>query len=269
MSDGDLKRIAAGSLEIAYRDVGRGPPIVMFHGMEGDHRVHNLVQDELGSSFRVLSFDQRDCGRTGFLGPEPAAYELKDVASDAIRLLDALGFERATLVGFSLGGLLAQVAAIHWPARVDRLVLGLTWPCSFRLQDLNPEGRQKRALLSQQGEASARLLAEFMSTPEFVAAHPEVVDQLRDLTTMPSEAARQRRFAALADAPPLDPSAIRQHTLVLAGERDQMVPPSVSARLADLLSSARLEIIPQAGHLATRQAPKLVAALIKDFLDGG
>ena len=198
MSEGGIRSVAVGDLSVAYRELGRGAPVVILHGAEGDHRVHDLLQDELASHFRTLSFDQRDCGHTRFLGAEPADYSLVDVASDAIGLLDALGCERASFVGISLGGLLGQIIAVNWPERVERLVLGLTWPGNLRLQDLNPEGVQTRARLSQPGEGSERRLVEFMSTPEFVAAHPEIVDQLRALRTMPSEAARQRRFSALA-----------------------------------------------------------------------
>ena len=267
MREQDVRSIAVGGLSMAYREIGRGAPVVILHGAEGDHRVHDLLQDELARHFRTLSFDQRDCGHTRFLGSEPASYSLRDVASDAVGLLDALGCDRAHFVGISLGGLLAQMIAVTWPERVDRLVLGLTWPGSLRLQDLNPEGIQKRARLSLPGEGSERLLVEFMSTPEFVAAHPEIVGQLRSLRTMPSEVARQRRFAALASVEPLDPTTIRHETLVLAGERDQLVPPDLPARLAALLPSARLQTIADAGHLASRQSPKLMGALIKEFLD--
>jgi pimeloyl-ACP methyl ester carboxylesterase len=262
-----MRTVDIDGLRIAFRDIGAGPPVVLFHGAEGDHRVHDLLADELATAFRVLSFDQRDCGATHFLGPEPSDYALTEVARDAIRLLDALGIERARLVGLSLGGLLAQIVAATWPGRVERLVLGVTWPGSLRLQDLNPEGRQTRARLSQGGPDSERLLAEFMSTPAFVVAHPEIVDQLRNLRAMPSEAARQRRARALAEAEPIDPGRIRHNALVLAGECDQLVPPALAARLADLLPSARLETIPGAGHLASRQSPQLMGTLIKAFFD--
>jgi pimeloyl-ACP methyl ester carboxylesterase len=269
MSQDDISSIAVGDLSMAYREVGQGAPVVILHGAEGDHRVHDLLQDELASRFRTLSFDQRDCGHTRFLAGEPAAYTLRDVAADAIGLLDALGCDRAHIVGISLGGLLAQIIAVNWPRRVDRLVLGLTWSGSFKLTELYPEGVQTRARLSQPGEGSERGLVEFMSTPEFVAAHPQIIDQLRALRVMPSEAARQRRFSALAGVEPLDPTTIRHETLVLAGERDQLVPPALQARLAALLPSARLETIPHAGHLASRQSPELMGALIKEFLDAG
>jgi len=266
MSEGDVRSIAVGELSMAYRELGRGPPLVILHGAEGDHRVHDLLQDELASDFRTLSFDQRDCGYTRFLAEAPAAYSLRDVAADAIGLLDALGCERASFVGISLGGLLAQIVAVNWPRRVERLVLGLTWPGSLKLQDLNPVGVQTRARLTQQGEGGERQLVEFMSTPEFVAAHPEIVGQLHALRTMPSEAARQRRFSALAKAEPLDTTAIGHETLVLSGECDQLVPPDLQVRLAGLLPSARLATIPKAGHLASRQSPELMGALIKEFL---
>lgn len=264
MSRVSLDFVSTGELDIACRDLGLGPPMILLHGAEGDHRVYDPLQDALAVRHRVVSFDQRDCGKTRFRGPEPDAYSLTDVAWDAIAILDALGLDKAVFVGFSLGGLLAQIIASTWPERVDRLVLGLTWPGNLSLQDLHPEGRERRALLRQQG--AERELAELMSTPEFVAARPEIVDELRDLTTMPSEAARARRFGAVTRAEPVALARIVQPTLVLAAERDQMVPPEVTANLAAALPNARFGMVPNVGHLATRQAPDLVAGMIGEFL---
>ena len=259
-----IQRRKIGHLNIAYRIAGSGAPLIMFHGGEGDHQIYDRLQDELGDRVRSISFDQRDCGLTEFAEPEP--YTLKDVAHDAVRLMDSLGLASAHVMGNSIGGNLAQLMAYHWPDRVDRLVLGFTWPADERLQDLNPQGMAKRAEYAAMGPAGERLMAEHMSSPAFVAAHPGIIDELRGLTTpMPPEA-RARRWAAFSGDYAVDPSRIRHKTLLIGGELDNMVPAAVTERLASRIPDARFTVLPGAGHLAARQYPAELAALIAAFL---
>jgi len=259
-----MQRKRVGRLEIAYRLTGSGAPLVLFHGAEGDHQIYNKVQDAIGGALQVISFDQRDCGSTRF--DDPAPYTLKDVAHDAVLLMDTLGYERAHVLGNSIGGVLAQLMACHWPHRVDRLILGLTWPADERLQDLNPSGIARRAEYAALGEAGVRLTAEMMSSPAYLAAHPELIDDLKTLRTEQTPEARARRMAAFSGPVDANPSLIRNRTLIIGGETDQMVPASVTKRLARRIEGSRFEILPDAGHLAARQYPEAFAVRVKDFL---
>ncbi len=261
-------RISIDQLEVACRIGGEGPPVVLLHGAEGDHRVYDRLQDRLAAFSRAISFDQRDCGQTRFTGPEPSVYALEDVAADAVKLLDALEIERAVFFGISLGGLLAQIVAVHWPERVARLVLGLTWPGDTTLGALNPEVLKRREALSRSGDAAPRLMAELFTTPAYAAAHPEIVAVLADLQTMPTETARARRRRALAEVKPIDPARITAPVLLIAGEEDQLVPPSIVAGFKRPLPTATMVTLPGVGHLAAIQAPDLLASHLKDFLDG-
>lgn len=264
MSTGRMQRRQVGALRIAYRTAGKGAPLIMFHGGEGDHQIYDRLQDALGPNFRSISFDQRDCGLTEFT--EPVDYTLKDVAHDAVRLMDSLGLASAHVMGNSIGGNLAQLMAFHWPDRVDRLVLGFTWPADERLQDLNPDGMARRAEYAAMGPAGERLMAEHMAGPAFVSANPGIIDELRGLTTPTTPEARARRWAAFGAPYGIDPSHIRHRTLVIGGGEDRMVPAAVSERLARRLPNARFEVLPDAGHLAARQFPVQLATLIGDFL---
>lgn len=264
MSTSALQSRTAGGLEIAYRITGKGRPLILFHGAEGDHQIYDKLQDALGASVTAVSFDQRDCGMTRYANP--GAYTLKDVAHDAVLLLDALGYERAHVLGNSIGGILAQLMAFHWPDRVDRLVLGLTWPADEQLQDLNPNGFARRAEYASMGEAGVRLTAEMMSSPAYVAAHPELLEDLKSLRTEPTPEARQRRQAAFGAPINVNPAGIRHQTLIIGGGVDQMVPAAVTQRLAVRIPRSRYEVLADAGHLAARQYPDALASLIKDFL---
>jgi len=264
--DGGVTHVQLGALDVAYRASGRGVPLVMFHGREGDHRVYNALQDALGDKVFSVSFDQRDCGSTRWVAPAPASYSLRDVAGDAVALMASLGYERFHVLGNSLGGLLAQHLASHWPDRVDHLVLGLCWPGHSSLRSLYPTGIMRRAELSALGPAGDRDIAELMSSPEYVASHPELIARLADLTTMPSAQASARRQEALVAAEPIDPSEIQARTLVIAAERDQMVPPHIVQSLSDAIPGSAFRLIRNAGHLAALEAPDEIAALVSDFI---
>lgn len=256
----------AGPVRIAFRRVGEGAPLLMFHGGEGDHQIYDKLQDALAPAVTSLSFDQRDCGLTEF--PDPAPYGLADIVEDGVRLLDALGLEKAHVLGNSVGGVMAQLMAVRWPDRVDRLVLGLTWPADEQLQDLNPAGMARRAEYAALGEAGERLMVELMAGPGYLADHPEILDDLRSLRRDTPPEARQRRWAALMTPSGVDPAAIGHETLIVGGGADQMVPAAVTGRLAGRIPRARFEILPGVGHLAARQAPEAFATLVRDFLHG-
>jgi len=142
--------------------------------------------------------------------------------------MDSLGYASANVLGNSIGGVLAQLMAFHWPDRVHRLVLGFTWPADERLQDLNPGGIARRIEYSLMGAAGERLMAELMSSPEYVAAHPEILTDLKSLRTEPTPDSRQRRQAAFAMPISIDPRCIRHETLIIGGGADQMVPAAVT-----------------------------------------
>ncbi|MGZ3420997.1 MAG: alpha/beta fold hydrolase [Polyangiales bacterium] len=136
-----MPRAVSPRIELEYETFGDGEPLLLVMGLGAqmilwaDDFVASLVR----RGFRVIRFDNRDTGlstkisqRVGdprklmvrrVLGlPVPAPYTLRDMAEDAIGLLDHLGIERAHVVGASMGGMIAQTMAIHRPDRVRSLV---------------------------------------------------------------------------------------------------------------------------------------------------
>jgi non-heme chloroperoxidase len=104
---------------------GRGEPVLLLHGYSDSGGAWAPVLPHLPAEWRVAAPDQRGHGRS----ERPAGdYAMTTFAADAARLLDALGWERATVVGHSMGGMIAQRFAIDFPERVARLVLVGTTP---------------------------------------------------------------------------------------------------------------------------------------------
>ena len=111
-------------LDVYYELHGQGPRVLMISGTGGDLR-HNPVRGHglLEQGHEVLMYDQRGLGQTS---KPDAPYSMADYAEDAAALMDALGWERAHVIGTSFGGMVAQHLAIRHPERVDRLVLACT-----------------------------------------------------------------------------------------------------------------------------------------------
>ena len=113
-----LKRAEAPSL--FYQIEGAGPPVMLIHGVGTDGSSWDAIAPALVPRFTVLRLDLRGHGRSGHIDNE---LSLGDFVSDVIDVLDATDIPRAHIVGFSLGGMIAQALALDHASRVDRLVL--------------------------------------------------------------------------------------------------------------------------------------------------
>jgi pimeloyl-ACP methyl ester carboxylesterase len=112
-------------LELCYRDQGDSSHelVLMIMGLTSQliHWPQGLVDKLVAESYRVIRFDNRDSGRTRWLGQTPGSYRLRDMADDAVQLLDHLEIDKAHVVGASMGGMIAQRLAIDTPQRVQSL----------------------------------------------------------------------------------------------------------------------------------------------------
>ncbi|MGH8090372.1 MAG: alpha/beta fold hydrolase [Rudaea sp.] len=105
---------------IFYEREGRGPPLLMIHGLGSSGDDWAFQREEFARQFSLIMPDLRGSGRSA---KPPGPYSIAQFAADLWALLDALGIESANLLGFSLGGAVAQEMALTQPARVQRLVL--------------------------------------------------------------------------------------------------------------------------------------------------
>ena len=114
-------RIARSDAPILfYRDEGHGPPVLLVHGVGADGSSWDTIAATLADDFRPIRLDLRGHGRSGHI---EGGCTLDDFVRDAVDVLDASGIARAHVVGFSLGGMIAQALALQHADRVDRLVL--------------------------------------------------------------------------------------------------------------------------------------------------
>jgi 3-oxoadipate enol-lactonase len=218
----------------------------------------------LAERLNVIRYDLRGHGAS----PVPdGPYSIADLGADLLGLLDHLGLERASLCGISIGGMSAMWVAAHARSRVDRLVVC----CSSARLDAVAQTlyRERARTVRQDGvESIADAVLARWFTPAFARANPDVVQQIRArLIATPRDgyAGCCEALAAMDLAPALP--SIESATLVIAGSDDPALPPEHSRRIVEAIPGARLEVVPDAAHLANIEKPTVVGALIADHLD--
>src|SRR4051794_22560212 len=113
-------------IHIYFDRAGSGAPLLAISGSRGDlRRRPNLLESPLANTFDVLAYDQRGLGRTS---KPDQPYSIADYADDAAAVLDAVGWERAKVVGVSFGGMVALEMVLRHPNRVAKLALCCTSP---------------------------------------------------------------------------------------------------------------------------------------------
>ncbi|UOX85903.1 alpha/beta fold hydrolase [Amycolatopsis sp. FBCC-B4732] len=224
----------------------------------------------------VIRYDHRDTGRSVHYPPGEPPYELRDLAADALGVLDALGVERAHVVGISLGGMIAQVAALAEPARIASLTLMATSPGEgadgpdlpppalrvlTALADVEPPDWTDRDSVVEHLVAGARLLAGRDFDEH---AHRRVAARVFARAGGTLESAGNHAY--LDHGAPWRPrlGRITAPTLVVHGADDPIHPVAHAHALAAAIPGAALRILGRTGHeLSEVDWPDLVPALVR------
>ncbi|PYN85586.1 MAG: alpha/beta hydrolase [Candidatus Rokuibacteriota bacterium] len=250
-----------------YQDVGDGEPLVLIMGFGGDTTAWALQMADFPARHRVIAFDNRGVGRSD--APDHP-YTTRMMAGDALGLMDALGVDRAHVLGVSMGGMIAQELALARPDRVRSLHLACTFarPDAYMLA-LNAAWREMRLGLGR--ESTLRALALWLFSPTTYAERPDFIEALLQnslANPYPQSLAgflRQGEAVAAHDALERLP-AIRCPTLVSVAEDDILVPPRFSRELVSRVRGAELQLVPGAGHGYFLERPDLFNALSLDFI---
>ena len=103
-----------------YEEAGRGEPLVLIRGLGSDLQAWALQVPALAKHFRVITYDNRGAGRTN--APDKP-YSIDGMADDLAALLDELNIAKASVLGYSMGGMVAQEFALKYPNKLDKLIL--------------------------------------------------------------------------------------------------------------------------------------------------
>lgn len=246
-----------------YQVEGQGRPIMLIHGVGADATSWDTIAAALASEFRVIRLDLRGHGRSDHI---QRAITLDDFVTDVIDVLDACAVPTAHIVGFSLGGLIAQGIALQYPPRVDRLVL--LSAVAGRTEQERARVASRLEILRNQGIGAITGAAqERWFTPDFLARHPDRVRQRMEQLQRnhaPSYAAAYTVFSTSDLGDRLH--AIRNPTLVATGENDIGSNTRMARFMHKEIPGSRLVILPKLRHSILAEAPETVTALLREFL---
>ena len=248
---------------IAYRDEGEGEPLVLVHGVGGDGGMWDGVVAALPPRFRTIRVDLRGHGRSPLIR---APVTVQDLARDVTGVMDALGVPRASIAGFSLGGLIAQAIALEAPERVDKLALVAT--VAGRTPEEQARSAARIEVVREKGLAAiAAGNREFWFSDAFRRDHPGVVEARVRLFMACDPVSYLHAFAVFAKGDFIERlGGIRAPTLVVAGEFDTAATARMARLMHERIAGARLEILPGMRHALLIECPGRVAALLAEFL---
>jgi pimeloyl-ACP methyl ester carboxylesterase len=263
---------------VAYRQAGAGPAVLLVHGMAGSATTWKAVMPALAAEFTVLAPDLPGHGRSEQLGGDCSLGAFATTLRD---LLVALGHERATVVGQSLGGGIAMQFAYQFPERCERLVLvgsgGLGREVNRLLRALSLPGSEAVLQLACADPIrdSIRAVGRLASRVGMRPA-PVTAELWRSYSSLGDRSARHaflRTLRAVIDARGQAVSAAnRLHlaaeipTLIVWGDADPIIPVEHAHAAHEAIAGSRLEIFPGVGHYPHCEAPERFAALLSEFI---
>jgi len=277
MSDVKWKDVPTRTIDVSgvpfvYRDLGpnSGVPVVFLHHLmavldDWDPRVI----DGIAAQRRVIAFDNRGVGASG--GSVPPSIE--EMGRDAIAFIRALRFKQVDLLGFSLGGGVAQMIALQAPDLVRRMVLAGTGPRGGGGIDEITRITVIAYLKAAFTLSDVRNFLFFPRTPDGKRAAKDYFSRLKERSKGRDKPislqARRAQLNAIRSAglsAPDDLSVISQPVFVANGDRDLMVASSLSADMARRLPNSRLTIYPDSGHGGVFQHHWAFVPAVLDFL---
>jgi pimeloyl-ACP methyl ester carboxylesterase len=240
-------RTAAGT--VAYRELGSGPALLLITGggASMDGWPPGFV-GALAARHKVVVFDNAGVGRTSAVSA-PASLSITAMASQTSALISALRLHRPAVLGWSMGGMIAQALAVSHPAQVSRLILAATAvgtgkarplpPYTLTVFDLNPAKQVAQLFPKDQAAAARAYLNTILQYPGSYGA---------PAATSRSQVRAVQRWLAGQDAAGRLVGDIRVPTLVADGTRDQFIGTANDRLLASSVPGAKLLLFDDAGH---------------------
>jgi 3-oxoadipate enol-lactonase len=266
-----MRIVTDDGVGLAVEQLGAGPPFVMVHGFTGARDDFADHAPRVAEAATVVTFDHRGHGESD----KPAtveAYTLDRLVADTLAVVDALGFERFTLLGHSMGGMVARRLALQWPERVGALVLMDTSP--GMPPSIDPDLAEAAAALALEGDMT--LLRAVLDEADTLgsaadqrvrrerAGYVEFCERKWAQIT-PASYAGLLRAIVHQDDQLAEMTSIVCPTLVLVGAEDTHFVPAAHA-MAATLPDARLVVVPDAGHSPQFENPDAYFDALDEFL---
>ncbi len=251
------------AVALFVRDEGEGDPVLLLHGLGGDHTIWDYQIPSLAKSFRVLAPDLRGHGRSP--RPEGARYTFGEFEGDVRKLLDDRKSGPVHLVGLSGGGLLALRLVLDDPGRVRSLAL--FGAMGHMDNHTRAVGQNWAEILRDDGPAAySRRLAMDLFAPDWLEAHMDLAERIaksqeeRNLKGIVQWALAMKDYDLRSRL-----GKIRIPTLILHGLDDNVVDPSHARLLRQAIPGSEVRLFPNTGHLIPIERPEETAQILLDW----
>jgi len=266
-----MPSITVKGQRIFYEEQGEGFPLLFGHSYLWDRRMWEPQVAALSRSYRCIVPDLWAHGQSD--PPPEAPYAIEAMAEDHWALTQALGLERFAVIGLSVGGMWGAHLTLNHPEAVAALVLMDTY--------VGPEPEETRTryfgMMDMVEKAGAipppiqEAIVPLFFSSVTVQKKPDLVNRFKSaLASIPAERVPgvltigRAIFSRRSVLERLD--EIRVPTLVIVGDEDRSRPPHEAEEMAQAIPGARLEVIPEAGHISNLEQPERVTALLEAFL---
>jgi pimeloyl-ACP methyl ester carboxylesterase len=275
----ELRELTIHGHRVTYRMSGEGPVLLLIHGMAGSATTWKHVMPDLARKFTVVAPDLLG---HGYSAKGAGDYSLGALASSLRDLLVALGHDRASIIGQSLGGGVAMQLAYQFPERCERLVLvssgGLGREVNPLLRMLSLPGSEAVLQLACSDPVQRTLARTADVASRFgVQPRPVSAELWRSYTSLGDRETRRaflRTLRAVIDRSGQAVSAAnRLHlaeempTLIIWGNADKIIPVEHAYEAHAAIEGSRLEIFDDVGHYPHVEAPERFVAVLSDFIE--
>ncbi len=246
-----------------WEEHGSGPPILLIMGLSFTHDMWFRILPTLATRGRVIVFDNRGVGQSDVpRGP----YTIRQMARDALAVLDAAHVTQAHVIGASMGGMIAQELALRYPSRVRSLLLACTshggllarWPRFTRPKGIKWGEAQRR----ERELALAPLLYSPSTSLERI--HEDL--DVQCASNWSCKGFLNQFSGILLWSSYLRLPRLRIPTMVVHGDRDRLVPPQNGRVLAARIPGAQFRLVQDAGHILTTDQPEACKRLMVEFV---
>jgi len=255
---------------IYYEIHGQGDPLVLIMGLRRNAEWWYRQLPALAQHFQVVVFDNRGAGRSDKPVME---YSMRLFADDAAGLMDALGLKRAGILGYSMGGYIAQELALNYPAKIEKMILASTGCGGNRAVLMSPERLETfQANAGLKPEEILRKDMDIYFSDSFVARNPEKVEEFIEISLRHHQPADAffRQFDACLRHDTVDRlQQISAPTLIMTGDDDPLVPPENSYILKELIPHAELVVFPGGHHCVMIEKADQFNQKVIDFFKPG
>lgn len=249
---------------IFYQEEGKGEPVVLIHGVGLDHTMWHKQINELSKCLRVIAYDMLGHGKSEKLrGP----YTLSQFVDQLSGLLHYLNVKTCHVVGFSMGGMVAQAFALKNRSKMKTLTL--------MSAVANRTAEQRSAILKRVNEVKIKgpdstiePAIQRWFNKEFLQANEETVNQIRATLRKNNPASYLSAYALFATAdqelwPQLE--QINVPTLIVTGENDAGSTPYMSRQMHERIKASELQIVPNIKHMLPMEGSGLINDMILSF----